>query len=340
MTEIEYRKLGASGICVPAVGIGTMGWGISYGRSRTREELFATYRSCLDAGLCFFDTAEGYGEAERLLGGFSRQVGRPVVIASKFDNSTLVAPSPSHSTPRSLLKALERSLQRLGVECIDLYQIHYPVAPKALDDYMDILAEAVQAGKVRAVGVSNFNAALMPQAHARLAHHGIPLASNQVGYNLLRRYAETNGILSACRELDVALIAAIPLSEGVLTGKYRTGGRTLSWFYRIIFYFAQLDLFNEFGDGKSFWKRLFAKPRLLEREKLEPLFVVMEKIAKTHEKTIAQVALNWLITTDPRIIPIPGAKNIRQASENAAALGWRLSEEERDRISQAEVSVR
>ena len=90
----------------------------------------------------------------------------------------------------------------------------------------------------------------------------------------------------------------------------------------------------------SAWRRLLSTPRVMQREKLEPVFVVLEEIARTHEKTIAQVALNWLLTKDECIIPIPGAKNARQATENAGALGWRLTEAEHARISQAEVATR
>src|SRR5262249_1720593 len=158
------------------------------------------------------DTAEMYGagESERLLGACRREDGRPITIASKFA-PPLTPFSRTRSSARSLLKALDDSLARLGVEYIDLYQIHFPSPELKVDALMDVLAEAVQSGKVRAVGVSNYSAAMMRQAHARLASHGVPLASNQVHYSLLRRFPETNGVLAACRELDVALIAYSPL---------------------------------------------------------------------------------------------------------------------------------
>lgn len=195
---------------------------------------------------------------------------------------------------------------------------------------MDVLAEAVQAGKVRARGVSNYKASLLRRAHARL---GIPLASNQVPYSLLHRYAETNGVLDACRELNVALIAYSPLQQDILSGKYRTTPLSKPVMLRLVETLSPRDPFREMA-GASYG------PRDVRPEQLKPLFVVLEQIANAHQKTIAQVALNWLLTTDPCILPIPGAKNARKASQHAGALNWRLTGEEHARISQAEMATR
>src|SRR5579859_1960219 len=205
MIHIDQRTLGASGLVVPALGIGIWSWGDKniwgYGQSYTHDDITRAYRTCLDAGLNFFDTAEMYGsgESERLLGECHQADSRPIVIASKFA-PPLMRFSRTRASARSLLKALDDSLLRLGVECIDLYQIHFPSPLLKIDDLMDVLAEAVQAGKVRAVGVSNYSASMMRQAHSRLASHGIPLASNQVHYSLLHRYPETNGVLETRSE--------------------------------------------------------------------------------------------------------------------------------------------
>jgi len=346
MLKSDQRKLGASGLVVPALGIGVWSWGDKsiwgYGKSYTHEDVKQAYRTCLDAGFNFFDTAEMYGngESERILGACCREDGRPIIIASKFA-PPMIPFSRTRSSARSLLGALDHSLERLGVECIDLYQIHFPSPLLKVDALMDVLAEAVQAGKVRAVGVSNYSAAMMRQAHARLARYNIPLASNQVRYSLLHRYPETNGVLAACRELDVALIAYSPLEQGVLSGKYRNGPVPMSLARRLLTSVgARLDPMGDTKGSVSTFRRLVYGFRDKRPEKLEPLFVVMDAIAQTHEKTIAQVALNWLICQDVCIIPIPGAKNEKQARENIGALGWRLTEEEQVRISQAEVATR
>jgi aryl-alcohol dehydrogenase-like predicted oxidoreductase len=338
MIQVEQRPLGASALQVPALGIGTLSWGerlMGYGKTHTRDDVLSAYQACVDHGLTFFDTAEGYGRGanERLLGECHRRDGRPAILATKYAPASLFAPLPTRLSPRALLGALDSSLKRLGVECIDLYQIHFPTTPHRVDALMDVLAEAIQAGKVRAVGVSNYSADLMRLAHSRLAQHGIALASNQVHYNLLHRYPETNGVLDACRELQVALIAYSPLEQGLLTGKYRRKPKSKPWVLRVIEALAPDDPFKEM-QGASYVRRT------LRIEKLEPLFMVLDEIALTHEKTVAQVALNWLLTTDPYVIPIPGAKNAKQAVEHAGALGWRLTDAEHTHISQAEIASR
>ena len=346
MIKTNQRTLGASGLVVPAVGIGIGSWGdsqLDYGKSHTRQDVLQAYRTCLDAGLNFFDTAAMYGrgESERLLGECYRDDGRPIIIASKFAPPIIYTPSFMGPPPETRLRqALDGSLQRLGVECIDLYQLHVPPSPRQLNAYIDALADSVREGLVRAVGVCNFNAPMLRRAYARLADHKIPLASNQVHYNLLHYYPEQNGVLDACRELDIALIAHTPVESGVLSGKYRTGNMQIPRFYRLRWATERLDLFKETRGSVSTVRRLLSQTRSLQREKIEPLFVVLEEVARVHEKTIAQVTLNWLLTRDECVIPIPGAKNGRQAHENAGALGWRLTEEEHERISQAEIATR
>ncbi|MBV9709708.1 MAG: aldo/keto reductase, partial [Ktedonobacteraceae bacterium] len=185
-----------------------------------------------------------------------------------------------------------------------------------VNDLMDTLAQAVRSGKVRAVGVSNYSARLMQKAHARLARHDIPLASNQVHYSLLHRHPESDGVLDACRELKVALIAYSPLEQGLLTGKFRISNSDVAL------------------PGMA---RRLQSPgfRRSQRLKMEPLMQTMETIGLTHDKTIGQVALNWLLCRDESVIPIPGARSERQARENAGTIGWRLSSEEFARIDLA-----
>ncbi|MBA2681192.1 MAG: aldo/keto reductase [Ktedonobacteraceae bacterium] len=316
MLQLDQRELGASGITVPSLGVGIWSWGDKsfwgYERDYTRDDITEAYKVCLDAGLNFFDTAEVYGrgESERILGACRREDGRPIIIASKF------LPLPEGLSTHKLLTALDNSLVRLGVQQIDLYQIHFPSPFYRVRNLMDALAEAVRSGKVRAVGVSNYSADLMRKAHARLARHDIPLASNQVRFSLLQRKPEVNGVLEACRELNVSLIAYSPLAQGLLTGKYRAGATQ-----------AKLP---------SLPRRLMQTGfRPSQRQKMETLFSAMEEAAQAHDKTISQVALNWLLSKDELVIPIPGAKNARQARENAGAIGWRLTEEEQERIGRA-----
>ena len=198
----QVRQLGATGLAVSPLGLGTNRW--AYGKND--EAVAQTFRVYVDAGGNFIDTAEvyGFGKSERLLGACLRQDARPTVIASKY------LPLPLHP----FKQALDSSLKRLGVPTIDLYYLHFPRGN--LERLMDQMVQAVADGTIRAVGVSNFSAAQMRQAAARLARYDLPLAANEVQYNLLHRQPEVNGVLDACRELNVALVAYVPLASGRL----------------------------------------------------------------------------------------------------------------------------
>jgi aryl-alcohol dehydrogenase-like predicted oxidoreductase len=181
---------------------------------------------------------------------------------------------------------------------------------------MDALAETVKEGKVRRVGVSNYNVDRMRRAHERLASHGVQLASNQVEYSLLNRAPETNGVLEACRDLGVTLIAYSPIAQGLLTGKYGPGGRPSGLMRR---------------SGRAFGEK--------NLKKIEPIVDILREIGDAHDKQPAQVALNWLIARR-NTFPIPGAKNEHQARQNAGALGWEMTADEAEKLELATLGWR
>ena len=343
MDKLEKRTLGNSNVTVPAMGIGTMLWDINI--LKNKEDILQAYRVGLDNGFNFFDTAEIYfnGNSERMLGECLKKDGRPIMVATKFAPLSAMIPikikrkTVSPKSPHALIEALDCSLKRLGVDYIDLYQMHAPPKYSTIEDYMDIMAEAVKAGKIRAVGVCNFSEKQIRQANTRLAQHGVPLATAMIGYNLLRRYPETNGVFTACREMNISVIPYAPLAEGILTGKYRSGEIKIPLSYRGAIYFGHLNITKDQNNSTPLIQKIFTKPRELDNKKLEPLFKVLDKIAKDHNKTIAQVVINWLITTEEiSVIPIPGIRNIRQMNDNMGSLGWLLTKEERSLIDIAE----
>jgi aryl-alcohol dehydrogenase-like predicted oxidoreductase len=300
--KTDSVSLGKSPVRVSRLGVGTNFWGSN---RKADLELRPVFDKALELGINFFDTAEvyGFGAAERTLGLFLPAVGEQAVVATKF------FPMPYRLGKLTLAAALRASLERLQLERVDLYLIHFPIPPVAIEVWMEALAEAIEAGLTRAVGVSNYNPEQMARAHAALSRRGIPLACNQVEYSLLKRGPERSGLLSMCRELDVALVAYRPVASGLLAGKYSLESPPLGWRGR---------LYNH---------------RLLER--LQPLVGLLRRIGGAHEsKTPSQVALNWLICKGA--LPIPGATKAAHMQENAGALGWRLSEaevSELDRVS-------
>jgi aryl-alcohol dehydrogenase-like predicted oxidoreductase len=178
-----------------------------------------TLAAALDAGMGFFDTAEVYnaGRSEQALGEAARADGRPVLIASKF------APLPYRVTSAQFAAALDKTLERLGRDSLDLYYLHFPYSPLGVGAWMRAMATAAGAGKIRAVGISNCNVAQMRKAAGVLARYDIPLAANQVQYSLLHRKPETDGVLDACRQMEVALVAYRPIGGGALSSGPATG---------------------------------------------------------------------------------------------------------------------
>jgi aryl-alcohol dehydrogenase-like predicted oxidoreductase len=314
-------NLGRSGLRVSRLGVGAMTWGdarglarwhpakLAYGGAHGLEEEKRALEASLGAGVTLFDTAAMYsgGASERRLGELAQ--GKPVLIATKF-------PPGFSARAKDLPRALEDSLARLGRQTVELYQHHFPARSVSIPELMDLMADALEEGKIKAVGVSNYSAEQMRLAHAALAERGVPLASNQVEYSLLHRQPETNGILEACRELGVTLIAYQPLAGGALTGKYAPGTRVRG--------LRRFKMRQFRGDGL---------------QTVAPVVALLREIGERYSKTPAQVALRWLLEKE-NVLPIPGAKNGLQAAENAGALGFALTRAEVEALDQATLAWR
>lgn len=286
------------------IGIGCWAWGDSrlWGYTpQSDKDLEAAFRKAVQMGVNFFDTAEVYGrgKSEQLLGTFvknyvnSPEYKLPVIVASKF------IPLPWRVTHGSLKNALVESLKRLGLQSIDLYQVHGPAfSLRSVEVWADALADCVKEGLIKSVGVSNYNPDQVKRTHAVLAAKGVALASNQVEFSLLRNNPEKNGLLKTCQDLGVSLIAYSPLAMGRLSGKYTK--ETLPQGNR------------KFG--------------IVSWEEYSAIINKLKEIGQKYNKTPSQVALNWVICKGA--IPIVGVKNVKQVEENLQCLGWRLTSEE------------
>jgi len=298
----ERIPLGLTALRISPLGLGTNAWGF---RNRADPGKGPTFDAALASGVNFIDTAEVYnfGGSERTIGLSLLKSHPEIVLATKF------FPYPWRLSRSSLTAALRRSLKRLGIPQVDLYILHFPVPPVPLEIWVEALADVQQAGLTRAVGISNCSLDQMRRAHAVLARHGIPLASDQVEYSLLHRTPEYSGLLEACREFGVTMVAYRPLGYGLLTGKYRLEDLPAVLHGRVI---RKADLLR-----------------------VTPLLDLLRELARNHDKTLSQVALNWIVRKGA--VPIPGARNPSQAAENAGALGWRLTPAEvaaLDRVSE------
>ena len=268
------------------MGLGAWAWGDrifwNYGRGYTDDDIAAAFQTSLAGGVNLVDTAEVYGSgrSETLLGQFLKTTSQPVLVATKF------MPFPWRMGKRTFRNALQRSLERLGISKVDLYQVHFPFPPFPVETWAEALAEAVKAGWTRSVGVSNYDKNQMQRTYTVLSKYDIPLASNQVEYHddyllgvtlasnqieyhLLDRKVEKNGLLDRCKEMGIRLIAYSPLAKGLLTGKYTSENPPPGARGR-----------NSGGILKE----------------LQPFIALMTEIGSGHgEKTSGQVALNWVI---------------------------------------------
>ena len=303
------------------MGCGTWAWGnrlLWDYQPEMDESLNAVFDFCVSQGITLFDTGDSYGtgrlngRSEKLLGQFDAacegENKEQVCLATKL------APYPWRLTKRSMVAAGCASAMRLGR--LDLVQMHWTTAnyfPWQEGPLLDGLAELCDRGIAKGVGLSNYGPKRLRWAHARLSALGVKVQTLQVQYSLLSTYPVSELDLKAvCDELDIKLIAYSPLALGLLTGKYR----------------SKADLPSGL--------RKFALGQILPD--VMPLLECLRAVAESRDKTMAQVALNWCMCKGA--IPIPGAKSLQQAKQNAGALGWSLSEGEIDELALASAACK
>lgn len=297
--------LGHSDIQVSPVGVGAWAWGgRSYWGAYAPGDLAEAFQTTLGGGVDFLDTAEAYGRgrSEQFVGEFLKKGGVRPFIATKF------FPFPWRVAKGQLIGALRGSLKRLGIPRVDLYQIHWPMPPMPVDVWVNALGDAVEKGLTQLVGVSNYSVRQTRRAHEVLSRRGLHLTSNQVHYSLLYRKPEQNGLLDLCQQLGITLIAYSPIEQGILTGKYTP------------------------QNPPSGPRRARYTGEYLAR--VQPLIGLLREIGQAHgDKTPAQVAINWTVAKGA--LPIPGARNRRQAEEIVGSLDWGLTPDEVAALDQA-----
>ncbi len=309
---MDYVKLGKAGPKVSVIGLGMwQAGGQAWGSDVTDEGCLEAMDRAHELGVTLIDTAEGYGQghSEEVVGRAVQEIGREnVVIATKV--------AGSHLRAEYVERACDASLKRLGVSEIDIYQIHWPdpwdQAP--LGKTMKALERLHKAGKVRAIGVSNFAVRDLEEARSALSRTDI--VEDQVYWSLLHRTVEEE-VAPYCKKEGIGILTWSPLDKGLLTGKYHAGVKP--------------------SDEVRKNSKVLRDDNLAEVAKLVS---VLREIGEKHGKTPAQVALNWLMRQSGTVVPIPGAKNPAQAEENAGAAGWTLTEAEIRRVSDTSADLR
>jgi len=229
-------------------------------------------------------------------------------LAGKDDSDVIIGTkwNPLLRTARNIPRSIDKRIGYLDGYSIDLYMIHAPISPSSIEAQMNAMADLVEAGKIRSVGVSNFSAEQMRRAHEALEKRGLPLAANQVQYNLLHREIEKSGVIETAKELGVTIVAWGPLSSGLLTGKFHKDPQILA-------------------QAPPMRRRRFQR----QIEETRPLIGALDEIASRYGATPAQVALNWLIHFQGEtVVAIPGASKVNHARESAGAMVFQLTGDE------------
>jgi aryl-alcohol dehydrogenase-like predicted oxidoreductase len=317
---MEKRRLGKTDIEITPIGLGC----VQFAQGRRLMDrmvweaidqgtITSVIEAALKGGVSWFDTAEAYGD-----GVSEKSLAMGLVALAVAPRSVRVATKwwPLFRAAGSIAATIDARIEALSPYPIDLHQVHQPLSPSSIPAQMREMAKLVRAGKIRSVGVSNFSARQMEQAHAALAADGIPLSSNQVRFNLLDRSIESNGVLETARRLGITIIAYSPLAQGMLTGRFHEDPALAKSLRRV------RKLMGGFTPGG------FARTAHLIEE--------LRSVAKAHGASVAQIALSWTVTFHGKtVVAIPGATKPSQAAASAAAMGITLSDKELSGIDQA-----
>ncbi|KAF8156598.1 NADP-dependent oxidoreductase domain-containing protein [Crassisporium funariophilum] len=293
------RKIGGEEVSM--IGFGLMGLSAFYGPIESDEDRFKVLDAALDRGCTFWDTADIYGDSEDLLGKWFKKSGKrdQIFLATKFGSTA----TGVNGKPEYVRSAVKKSMERLGVDVIDLYYLHRADRTVPIEKTVAVMAELVKEGKVRHLGLSEISSETLRRAHA--IH---PIAAVQVEYSPFCLVIEDDkvALLKTCRELGVSVVAYSPLGRGMLTGAYKS-----------------VDDIPE-----DDWRR--AVPTF-SRENFPNVLKIVDgvtELGKKYNATPGQVTLAWVLAQGNDIIPIPGTKKIKYLEENIAAAHIKLSDDD------------
>ena len=308
---MQKRWLGKSNLEVSAIGFGCMGINFGYGTAMDNKEGVAIIRAAYERGVTFFDTAEVYGPFtnEEVVGEALKPFRDKVVIATKFGFNIVDGKQQGfNSRPEHIKNVANESLKRLGIDVIDLFYQHRVDPNVPIEDVAGAVKDLITAGKVKHFGLSEPGAQTVRRAHAVQ-----PVTALQNEYSLWTRGPETNGILKACEELGIGLVAYSPLGKGFLTGA------------------LSKDTKLAHNDFRSILPR-FAPEAMAKNQALVDL---LKEIAERKKATPAQIALAWLLAQRPWIVPIPGTTKVHRLEENIGAAQVELTPDDLREIEAA-----
>lgn len=307
---MNKRKLGNGGLEVSALGFGAMG--LSFPNAPTKEENFKLIRAAVEHGITFFDTAQGYGENELLVGEALEPFRKEVVIATKFGFKNGDVRLGLDSRPETIKATTELSLKRLKIDCIDLLYQHRFDPNVPIEEVAGTVKDLIQQGKVKHFGLCEVNVGTLRKAHAVL-----PVTALQSEYSMFYREAERE-ILPALEELAIGFVPFSPLGKGFLTGTINAD--------------VELDK----ADTRNMLPR-FSRENRAANQALVDLVVT---VAAEKNATPAQIALGWLLAQKPFIVPIPGTSKLHRLQENIGGAAVLLTGDELNKINGALATIK
>lgn len=310
---MEYRTLGSTGLNVSAIGLGTWAMGGRWWGEVNDSDSIAVIKTALELGINFFDTADlyGFGHSEKILGEAVEKERRNVILATKvglrWNNKGKIRHDLS---PAYILQAVDASLTRLKTDYIDLYQVHWPDPNTPIEKTADALRRCVEAGKVRYLGASNLSPAQL-QKYRELC----PIETLQPPLNLFERYAEVQ-LLPICLKEDIGVVSYSTLCRGLLSGKFKAGAE----------FQEAVRKRDPLFKGATFERNIGIVERLRE-------------VAQRSNKTVAQLAIAWVLAHPSLSVALCGARKLHQFEENVGAANWRLSQDQLEEIEKILVNT-
>jgi L-glyceraldehyde 3-phosphate reductase len=302
-TAMQYRRSGRSGLKLPVVSLGL--WQ-NFGGTRDYDSAFEILGYAFDRGITHFDLANNYGpppgSSEELFGQVLARDFRPyrdeIIVSTKAGYNMWPGPYGEFGSRKYLTASLDQSLQRMGLDYVDIFYSHRYDPETPLEETMGALAQAVRQGKALYVGISSYPEAETRRAHAILKDMGVPLTIHQPSYSILNRWIENDATIEACGELGIGIIAFSPLTQGVLSGKYSSGSR------------ADTRAENQKGSMRE----SHLQPHVLEAvERLRP-------IAEKRGQSMVQLALSWVLRRQELTSTLIGVRNLDQLKDNLGVL--------------------
>jgi len=308
---MKYNRIPNTDLNVSMISLGTWVFGGDMWGGSSEKECIDVVHKCADFGVNLIDTAAiyGFGRSEEIVGKAIRGMRDKFVIATKCGLKKEGNDIVKDLSPKFLREEIDNSLKRLAIECVDIYQCHWPDESTPIEDTLQELAKIKKEGKIRHIGVSNFGLELLKKASDFMN-----IATLQNHYSLLERSLE-NGLMEFCKDRGIAILSYGSLGGGILSGKYKSTQK-----------------FDK-SDARSFFYKFYDKKNFLLSQKI---INKLHEISRRIKKPVNQIALNWICSKEPVVAALVGCRNVEQLVSNVQSCTWQLNSGDAEMLNSKE----